>query len=151
MRLQCTKYHNSEIIKFLEVTLPILAIIGFAIYVSIIGIRFLKNFPEKTTKKLKHEIKHFPLFLIFVYTPKLVKYIVRMISLTNKSEEERRQFTVNKWLFLIEKICMGLMGCYVCFIFIWKRKGFQVKKFFKKKNIFENPSDEDIVNFSYLN
>ena len=43
------------------------------------------------------------------------------------------------------------MGVFVCIAFVWNRKGFSLRAFFKKKTDFENPTELDLKEFNYYN
>lgn len=43
------------------------------------------------------------------------------------------------------------MGVFVCIAFVWNRKGFSLREFFKKKTDFENPTELDLKEFNYYN
>jgi hypothetical protein len=80
----------------------------------------LNKFPEKVTEILRREIHFFPIFILIIYTPKLIKH-------TRRYFEQDEIFIV----LCFDKCCLGLMGLFLCFFFIWVRKGFNPKKFFK--------------------
>lgn len=135
-------YSQNKNFQFLIIFLPVLGLIVYAIFIFVKGNRYFKNFPEKTTKILRQEIVYFPLFIMFTYTPKLLKHYRRYI------------YQVDDDLFLIfiwDKFNLGIMGLFICFAFIWKRKGFNPKQFFDKKQKFDQVTEEDLDNFSYFN
>ena len=79
MTCEIARYSNSKLLSFLLVIVPIITVQVFALYVFIIGNRYLKSYPENVTNMIRTEITFFPIFILVSYAPKLAKHTAKLI------------------------------------------------------------------------
>ena len=72
------------------------------------------------------------MFIMFTYFPKVVKHYRKLVQ-----KEDQDLFMI----LLLDKFNLGVMGLFVCFAFIWKRKGFNPKAFFERNQKFEEVTE----------
>lgn len=140
MSCEISSYSSSKKVSLVLVTGPILLVELFALYTFYVSLKYLRHFPENVTKKLIAEIKLYPMAIFICYLPKIIKHIDKYIDSQNMEKFE---------LIVLDRFILTTMGTLVCFIFVWKREGFQIKNFFKSPSVFENPTDQELSDFNY--
>ena len=137
-----SSYSTNQFVSFLIVILPIFFIECFAIYTLIKAVNYLRNYPETITRLLISEIRLYPFIIISCFLPKFIKHILKYLDYTDEDI-----FVI----FIIDRFALAILGALLCFVFVWKREGFNISKFFRNSDLFDKPSSSDLRNFSYFN
>lgn len=140
MACEIERYSNKQVHVFMIILLPLFMLEIYALTIFVQGKRFLKKYPEKVTRILRQEINYFPIFLLITYIPKIIKHSRRFF-------EKQESFLI----FILDKCCLGLMGLFICFAFIWLRKGISFSKFFTNPQKVEEVTEKELAEFNYYN
>lgn len=138
MTCHIKKYTNNNLLSMVVIVVPLILAEIYAIYILFIGSNYLKNFPEKTTRKLIYELKFYPIIIIICFSGKIIKHILKFYDLK-----------LSTFLIILDNRGLSCLGIFISFIYFWKFKELNIKKMFVPRKTFTEPTQKELNEFSY--